>query len=214
MVNPNTDLKSTLSYIQRTLSSGIESLDDFRALNPDLELYYKLLSMVQGMGMEMEDKSDSVLGELSSIPDSFSQILDDVNLTVSSKDEVVTVTLISCVPETQGQSFSFSDSNFVIALLKAFNYVRTGNLNRQIYFQTRLNSFSSGSGSTTVIQLTGFSDTYLEFDYGNDMVNTYPVDEMDVGYTNSLFTVEKLEDNHLYLSWNSPFIGKLSLIGK
>lgn len=206
-------LQLALKNVCNVLNGCGDSLEEFDALHPEIQFLSKMLILVQGMGMSLQEKVGDILSELSEIPDSFSDILEDVNLTVSSKDGVVTVNLISCIPESQGQVISFADTNFVVALLKAYNHVKAHKLTRPNYFQTRVTSFASGVNATHIIQLVPFPDLYLEFDNGIGSPTEYAIDELEVGTKTNLFEVVEKTDEIIKICWAMPFVGKLSLLG-
>lgn len=212
-LNDRQALQRALRNVCAVLDSCEDNVQEFSSLHPEIEFFGKMIMLLQSMGQGLQEKVGDILTELSDIPDQFSDILEDVNLTVSSKDGVVTVNLISCMPETQGQVISFADTNFVVALLKAYNHVKANQLTRPIYYQTRITSFSSGIHSSAFVQLIDVPDLWLSLDSGTGEPDEYPLNELVVGYKTNRFEVVERTDELLKISWLMPFVGKMSLLG-
>jgi hypothetical protein len=206
------DLKATLTYLVKLLESGSESLSSYRHLNPKLQLICSALGMMQGLVTEARDCTDDILSELQGIPDNFTAILDDVNLLMSQSDDGT----VNCtvVPIDDGFSLenaqTVSDKSVVAVLLKAFSLVRSGVLNREILFRTKVTALTSQAAATLDIPVT-CEDTpcYLVLECVDR--EEYALSEMEEGKDYTRFRVVEKTDSHIVIEWLSPFVGVLKL---
>lgn len=208
----NNDLHDLLADVCESLEDCQIDIQQYAALHPELRFLSKLLILVQSVGTELHDKVDDILSELSEIPDSFSEILDNVNLVATSTDGIVTVSLVPCGHEA-GHAASFTDTSFIGALLKAYSYVKESALSRPRYCLIKLTSTVAHLGAEYALQLVPVEGLALHLEDRIGFKEEYQVETLKSGFVCNSFTVVSLEDGILRIKWNIPFTGTLTLLG-
>ena len=114
-------INENLIEVNQNIYRALEELGPYAQINPRIEYYIKMLGMMHSAGEDLISELPDAMAELSNIPCSFSDLLDDVNLIVSKSEGVVGV---GAIRKEHGFDFTkavtYKDNNFTSALLKVY----------------------------------------------------------------------------------------------
>jgi hypothetical protein len=204
-------LKTVLAKCSQSLNENLDSLEEYKSLDPRIDLFFRCVGMLSTLGSELENSVDDLLSELSGMPDNFTEILNDVNLLIRSSNGIVVISASEKDKYPPEEILQVKDTNFVAALLKIYDGVRSDTLGRKVHFSARISGILSEQGSSmTFNKIPGCS---LELDDSNTIVE-FNLDTVGIGQTfNGICEIQATSSEaFLHIKWLKPFVGRVRIL--